>query len=93
MQKMSTRRKFWLLLLLPFGCLPIVAMLQPVLGSVVAIALIPVVVFSGIGLMGLSCPHCHTSLLYREEKLCGVKTRAFWPSLPKVCPNCGKPTQ
>jgi hypothetical protein len=92
MQKVSVRKKFWLLVLLPFACLPIVALLHPVLGDLVALALIPAVVVSGIGLMGLSCPHCHTSLLYREESLFGVKTRAFWPSLPKACPKCGKPT-
>lgn len=86
------RRKFWLLVLLPFALLPIVSLLHPVFGDVVALALIAAGVVSGIGLMGLSCPHCHNSLLYREESLFGLRVRAFWPSLPKTCQKCGRPT-
>ena len=93
MQKVSVRTKFWLLLLLPFASLPIVALLQPAFGDIVALAPILAVVVSGIGLMGLSCPYCRTSLLYREERLFGVRMHAFWPSLPKTCPKCGRPTR
>ena len=93
MQKVSVRKKFWLLTLLPFASLPIVALLQPAFGDVVTLVPILVVVVCGIGLIGLSCPHCHTSLLYREESLFGVKMRAFWPSLPKTCPKCGRSTR
>jgi hypothetical protein len=92
MQKMSAQAKFWLLILLPLACMLVVAFLNPLIGDGVALALIPIGIFCGIGLMGLSCPHCHASLLYREAKVFGLTTRAFWPSMPKTCPHCGKPT-
>lgn len=72
MQKVSVRTKFWLLVLLPFASLPIVALLQPAFGDIVTLGPILAIVVSGIGLMGLSCPHCRTSLLYREDSLFGV---------------------
>ena len=49
-------------------------------------------VVAGMALMGVCCPACGNSILYREGVAFGSRGRSFsvWPPLPTTCGNCGR---
>jgi DNA-directed RNA polymerase subunit RPC12/RpoP len=87
----SVRRKVFLTI----GITALAVVGFGVLSANVSHAFIAGMLFSGaiggIALMGISCPKCSHTVLYREQRAFGSTFKAFSPfPIPEVCPNCGQ---
>ncbi|WP_424148285.1 hypothetical protein [Sinimarinibacterium flocculans] len=47
-----------------------------------------VIIVVSTALMNVSCPHCGTAVLYRDQKAFGLSINGFRPWPPDHCPNC-----
>jgi hypothetical protein len=84
----SVRRRYWFWIAF-FGIgASVFGMLMIEWSLAFLVPMLVVQMIAGIGLMGLQCGSCGASPLYREKYVFGVKTKAFWPSLPNKCPAC-----